>query len=104
IEIQPGLLAIGNYIQSRGYLVMNGRYDGIFLQFGAVRLPELAQMRAGKFKPGGKGVAADDGRAERMIFHKLSGPSSGDVRAMLTTFRPRRKALPGDGHARHKQI
>src|SRR5436190_239766 len=69
VEIEPRLLPVGDDVQSRGSLVMNGGQDGVVLQFSAVGLAELLQMRTGQFQPARKRITADDGGPEGVLFH-----------------------------------
>src|SRR5215510_6977570 len=61
VEIEPRLLAVCDYVQPGGDLVVNRRDHGVFLQLGAIDFAELVEMLAGEFKPAGKWIAADDG-------------------------------------------
>ena len=69
IEIEAGLLAIGDDIQPCGQLVVKRGDDGIVLNLCAVGRAEFFEVGGGEFKPGGKRIAADDGGAEWIGLH-----------------------------------
>ena len=65
VEIKASLFAIGNNIETRSGLIVNGSNDGVVLEFFDVVGAEVAQVRGGELKPRGKRITADDGSAER---------------------------------------
>jgi hypothetical protein len=71
VEVQTGLLAIRNDIQSRGDLISNGDANGIVLHFRDVICAELVQVLGCKLKPAWEWVGADDGGTERDVGHNL---------------------------------
>src|SRR5262245_39320390 len=68
VEIEPGLFAVRDDVQSGGDLVVNRRYHRVFLQFSPIRRAELIEMLTGEFQPAGKGITADNGCSERSFF------------------------------------
>jgi dihydropteroate synthase len=70
VEVEPGLFAVGDDVESGIDLVVDGDDDGVVDEFLAVSVTELLQVGGGEFKPGGEGVAADDRGAERLRLHR----------------------------------
>src|SRR5207249_4199797 len=64
IEIQAGLLPVGDYVEAGIELVVNCGDDGVFDQFLTVGLAKLVEVLAGKLQPTGEGVTADNGGAQ----------------------------------------
>jgi hypothetical protein len=71
IEVQSGLFAIRNDIQSRSDLIGNGDANGIVLDFHDVICAELVQVLGCKLKPAWEWVGADDGGTEGDGGHNL---------------------------------
>src|SRR5437899_6595910 len=69
VEVETRLLPVGDHVQARGSLVMNGGQDSVVLQFSAVSLAELLQMRTGQLQPARKGITADDGGPKGVLVH-----------------------------------
>jgi len=69
VEVEAGLFAVGDDVESGGELVADGDGGGVVLQLGDVVRTELVEVGAGKQKPSGKGIAADDGGSERAGVH-----------------------------------
>ena len=93
VEVEPGLLAVGDRVEPGGDLVVHGRDDGVLLQLGDVVGPEFAEVRGGMLEPAGQRVAADHGRAERghcrILAPWLKPPESGSTRWSTATSRRR---------------
>ena len=71
IEVQSGLFAIRNDIQSRSDLISNGNANGIVLDFRDVICAELVQVLGCKLKPAWEWVGADDGGTKGDSGHAL---------------------------------
>jgi hypothetical protein len=56
IEINPGLLAIGDDVQAGRHLIVDRSDDGVVLQFGDIVGTEAIQILYGKLQPAWKGV------------------------------------------------
>ena len=69
VEVEPGLFTVGDDIGPRLELVVDGRNDRVVYHFGDVVAAEPVQVGAGELKPGGEGIAADDGSAKRDGLH-----------------------------------
>jgi hypothetical protein len=69
VEVQPRLLAVRDNVQPRRHLVVHRGDDRIVLRLDNVVRPELVEVPTGEFQPARKRVTADDGGAERAIFH-----------------------------------
>src|SRR5581483_11705365 len=76
IEVQAGLLAIGDDVESGGQLVMQCGNHRVILKFGAVSFAELVQMLTTKLQPARKRITADNAGAQRIFVHTGSVPSS----------------------------
>ena len=73
VEVEPGLFTVGDDIGPRLELVVDGRNDRVVYHFGDVVAAEPVQVGAGELKPGGEGIAADDGSAKRDGLHREFG-------------------------------
>src|SRR5205823_386262 len=71
IEIQPGLFAVCDNVQSGGHLVANSDCNRIIDQFSAIIRAKIIEITASKLQPAWKRIAPDDRCAQRMIFHEL---------------------------------
>src|SRR6516162_897502 len=71
IEVEPGLLAIGNGIQSCCSLVMYSSNDSVFDHLFHISGPKFIQVLTGKLKPSGKRVAANYSSSQNLFFHNL---------------------------------
>ena len=60
VEIEAGLLAVGNDVKASGGLVVDGDAHGVVDKFLAILNAELIEVSAGEFQPAREGVAADD--------------------------------------------
>ena len=69
VEVEPRLFAVGDHVEPGGELIVHGGDDSIIDHLLAVGVAELLEVLAGELKPAGEGVAADDGRAQRLLFH-----------------------------------
>ena len=69
VEVEPRLFAVGDHVESGGVLVVHRCGHGVVDHFIAVGVAELLEVLAGELQPTGEGVAADDGRAQRLLFH-----------------------------------
>ena len=69
VEVEPRLLTVGYHVEPGGELIIDGGDDSIIDHLLAVSIAELLEALAGELKPAGEGVAADDGRAKRLLFH-----------------------------------
>src|SRR5258706_1569291 len=72
IEIEAGLFAVGDYIQARFELVVDSGSNSIVDEFPAIVSAKLIEMIAREFEPPWERIAADDRRAQRMVFHEDS--------------------------------
>jgi hypothetical protein len=61
VEVQAALLAISDYIESRGKLIMYRRQDGVLLQLGSIGFTKLVEVPASEFQPARQRITADDG-------------------------------------------
>jgi len=64
IEVQSGLLTVSDDVQSGLNLIVNRSGYGIVLEFCAINIAKLIQMRAGELEPAWQRITADDGGAE----------------------------------------
>jgi len=69
IEVQARLLAVGDDIELGVHLVMDGGDHRVVLHLGNVSRAETVEILRSEFQPRRKGVAADDGGAQRSLFH-----------------------------------
>lgn len=69
VEVQAGLLAVGDDVEAGVELIGDSDADGVIDEFGAVGFAELREVLDGELKPSGKRVTADDGGAERARIH-----------------------------------
>src|SRR5438876_11429361 len=73
VEIEPGLLAIGDHIEPGGNLVVHRGADGVVQRFGQVVFAELLHVQRDELEPAWKRVAADDRCAQ---LHETVQPPS----------------------------
>ena len=69
VEVEPRLFAVGDHVEPGGVLVVHRCGHGIVDHLLAVGVAEFLEVLAGELKPAGERVAADDGRAQRLLFH-----------------------------------
>src|SRR5438445_6363227 len=96
VEVETRLFSVGDDVQTRGSLVVDGGQDSVVLQFSAVSLAELLQMRTGQLQPARKGVTADDGSPEGVLFHYVRETGAG-------VWFPNCRASRAGESAHHKQ-
>src|SRR5438876_12407058 len=69
IEVQSGLFSIGDHVESRLDLVLDGNCDGVFNQLFHVGSAEPFEVLGGKLEPSRKGITPDHSRSQRLFFH-----------------------------------
>jgi hypothetical protein len=72
VEIEPGLLAVRDDVETGFHLVVQGGDHGVINHFLAVGLTELVEVTAGELEPARERVAADHGRAQGLRLHRLA--------------------------------
>src|SRR5207302_2871756 len=69
VEVEPGLLAVGDRVEARGHLVAHGAGDGVLDELRDVVRTEVAEVLARVLEPAGERIAADHRRPERPLVH-----------------------------------
>src|SRR5262249_51855545 len=59
VEVEPGLLAIGDHVESGSDLVVHRGGNGVVKRFGQIVLTELIHVQGEELKPGRKRIAAN---------------------------------------------
>src|SRR5439155_720222 len=72
VEVEAGLLPVGDDVEPRTHLIADRRGDGIADRLLAVVRAEVNDVLAGELEPAGKGVAAGHGRPKRVVRHRRS--------------------------------
>src|SRR5260221_3250742 len=72
VEIEAGLLAIGDHVEAGGHLVVHGDSDGVIEQFRQIVGAKFIEATRCEFEPARKGITADDRGAQGALFHDLS--------------------------------
>jgi hypothetical protein len=65
VEVEPGLLSVGDRVEPCGNLVVNGSDHGVLLQLRHVVGTEVVEVRSRVFEPAREGIAPDHGRSQR---------------------------------------
>src|SRR5947209_10745068 len=69
VEIQAGLFAIGDDVETGANLVVHGDGNSVIEQLCQVVGAEFIEPARGEFEPARKRITADDRCAQRALFH-----------------------------------
>ena len=59
VEVEAGLLTVGDHVEAGGDLIVDGGDGGVVLQLGAIGRAELVEVLDGEEQPAGQRIAAD---------------------------------------------